>query len=235
MVREPRIGAWFATSTPGSHPHDALDSAAARRALVGVSPERSAARRTATADERELEDLRSEVKNAYLGLGTFAERGILDDKIRGVHNMTTYLSGSDPSPVGSSFLGSALSTGAEAAAAALAAATDGMTEALVAALTVGSRIVASTFHRGSNRHSVLDPVQFTNKYYIALSNTWPDSVHHLLKPMTTISEARRIRDHVYRMRDQPTKIVAHQQNEILDAWMSALRAQAQSDSSQSLG
>jgi hypothetical protein len=215
MVREPRIGAWSETSVPGSHLHDAP-------------------RRAATADDRELDALRAEVKSAYLGLGTFVERGILDNKIQGVHNMTTYLSGPDPSPVGASLLGTALSTGAEVAAAALAAATDGATQALVAALTVGSRIVASTFHRGGNRHSVLDPVQFTNKYYIALSNTWPDSVHHLLKHMTTISEARRIRDHVYKMRGQPAKIIAHQQNEILDAWVSAIRAQTQSGSSQVL-
>jgi hypothetical protein len=201
---------------PGSHLHDAP-------------------RRTATADDGELDALRAEVKSAYLGLGTFVEHGILDNKIQGVHNMTTYLSGPDPSPVGSSLLGTALSTGAEVAAAALAAATDGATQALVAALTVGSRIVASTFHRGGNRHSVLDPVQFTNKYYIALSNTWPDSVHHLLKHMTTISEARRIRDHVYKMRGQPAKIIAHQQNEILDAWVSAIRAQTQSGNSQVLG
>lgn len=215
MVREPRIGAWSVTSTPGNHLHDA-------------------ARVAASADDRELEDLRSEVKSAYLGLGTFAERGILDHKIQGVHNMTTYLSGPDPSPVGAAFLGSALSTGAEVAAAALAA-TDGATAALVIALTVGSRVVASTFHRGGTRHSVLDAVQFTNKYYIALSNTWPDSVHHLLQHMTTISEARRIRDHVYKLRDQPAKIIAHQQNEILDAWVNARRAQAQSGNPQSLG
>jgi hypothetical protein len=204
------------TSTPVNHLHDA-------------------ARAAASADDRELEDLRSEAKGAYLGLGTFAEHGILDHKIQGVHSMTTYLSEPDPSPVGAAFLGSALSTGAEVAAAALAAATDGATAALVVALTVGSRVVASTFHRGGTRHSVLDPVQFTNKYYIALSNTWPDSVHHLLKHMSTISEARRIRDHVYRMRDQAAKIVAHQQNEILDAWVNARRAQAQSSSSQDAG
>lgn len=188
------------------------------------------ARRPATEDDRELDDLRSDVKSAYLGLGSFAERGILDHKIQGVHSMTAYLSRSDPSCVGSAFLGTALSTGAEVAAVALAAETDGAAEALVAALTVGSRIVASTFHRGGNCHSVLDPVQFTNKYYIALSNTWPDSIHHLLKHMTTLAEARRIRDHVYRMRDQPAKIIAHQQSEILDAWMNARRAQAQSSS-----
>jgi len=85
----------------------------------------------------------------------------------------------------------------------------------------------STFHRGGTRHSVLDPIQFTSKYYIALSNTWPDSVHHLLKHMTTIPEARRLRDHVYKLCDQPGKIIAHQLNEILDAWVNARRAQAQ--------
>ena len=213
MVREPRIEAW--SVTPASHLRDA-------------------ARAVASADDRELDDLRAEVKSAYLGLGTFADRGILDHKIHGVHTMTAYLSAPDPSPVGSAFLGSALSTGAEVAAAALAAASDGATAPLVVALTVGSRVVASTFHRGT-RHSVLDPIQFTSKYYIALSNTWPDSVHHLLKHMTTISEARRIRDHVYKLCDQPATIVAHQQNEILDAWVNARRAQAQSGNSQGLG
>jgi hypothetical protein len=197
------------TSTPGSYLHDV-------------------ARTAASADDRELDDLRSEVKSAYLGIGTFAEHGILDHKIQGVHNMTACLSAPDPSPIGSAFLGSALSTGAEVAAAALAAASDDATAALVVALTVGSRVVASTFHRGGTRHSVLDPAQFTSKYYIALSNTWPDSVHHLLKHMTTISEARRLRDHVHKLCDQPAKIIAHQQNEIMDAWVNARRAQAQS-------
>jgi hypothetical protein len=214
MVREPRIGTW--SVSPVSHLHDAA------RVAVG-------------ADDRELDDLRSEAKSAYLGLGTFAERGILDHKILGVQNMTACLSEPDPSPVGSVLLGSALSTGAEVAAAALAAASDGAPAPLVVALTVGSRVVASTFHRGGTRHSVLDPIQFTSKYYIALSNTWPDSVHHLLQHMTTISEARRIRDHVYKLCDQPARIVAHQQNEILDAWVNARRAQAQSGNSQGLG
>ena len=197
------------------------------RTLVEALPARDAARRGATAEDRELDDLRSDVKNAYLGLGAFTERGILDNKIQGVHNMTRYLSRPDTSPVGSSLLGSALSFGAEIAASALAADTDGATEALVGALAAGTRLVASAFHSDGSRHSILDPVKFTNKYYIALSNRWPDSVHHLLNHMTTLPEARRIRDHVYKMRDQPAKIIVNQQNEILDAWVNALKAQIQ--------
>lgn len=197
------------------------------RTLVEALPARDVARRGATAEDRELDDLRADVKSAYLGLGAFARCGILDNKIQGVHNMTTYLAGPDTSPVGSSFLGSALSVGADSAASALAAATDGATEALVGALAAGTRLVASAFHSDGSRHSILDPVKFTNKYYIALSNRWPDSVHHLLNHMTTLSEARRIRDHVYKMRDQPAKIIASQQNEILDAWVNARKAQLQ--------
>lgn len=198
-----------------------------QRTVVEALPERDAARRRATAEDRELDDLRSDVKSAYLGLGAFTTCGILDNKIQGVHKMATYLSGPDTSPVGSSLLGSALSFGAEVAASALAAATDGATDAIVGALAAGARLVASAFHSDGSRHSVLDPVKFTNKYYIALSNRWPDSVHHLLNHMTTLSEARRIRDHVYKMRDQPAKIIVNQQNEILDAWLNALKAQAQ--------
>lgn len=197
------------------------------RTLVEALPEREAARRGATAEDRELDDLRSNVKNAYLGLGAFTRCGILDHKIQGVHNMTTYLSGSDTSPVGSLFLASALSIGAEVAASALAAATDGATGALVGALAAGTRLVASAFHGDGSRHSILDPVKFTNKYYIALSNRWPDSVHHLLNHMTTLSEARRIRDHVDKMCDQPAKIIVNQQYEILDAWVNAHKAQTQ--------
>lgn len=184
----------------------------------------STAKRTVV---EELDDLRSDVKSAYLGLGAFTKHGILDNKIQGVHNMTTYLSGPETSPVGSSLLGSALALGAEVAASALAAATDGATDALVAALAAGTRLVASAFHGDGSRHSTLDPVKFTNKYYIALSNRWPDSVHHLLHHMTSLSDARRIRDHVYKMRDQPAKIIVNQQNEILDAWANALKAQSQ--------
>ncbi len=235
MVREPHVGALSATSTTGSHTHNQTEDPVGQRTLVEALPERGAARRGATAEDRELDDLRSEVKSAYLGLGKFTKRGILDNKIQGVHNMTTYLSGPDTSPVGSSFLGSALSIGADIAAAALAAATDGASEALVVALTEGSKIVASTFHRGGNRHSVLDPIKFTNKYYIALTNNWPDSVHHLLKHMTTLPDARRIRDHVYEMRDQPEKIIVNQQNEILDAWVNALKAQTQGGNTQGMG
>lgn len=211
MVSEPRIGG---LST-------------GNRTLVEALPERAAVRRGTTTEDRELDDLRSDVKSAYLGLGPFIKRGILDNKIQGVHNMTTYLSRSDTSPVGSSFLGSALSSGAEVAASALAAATDGGAEALVGALAAGTRLVASAFHSDGSRHSILDPVKFSNKYYIALSNRWPDSVHHLLGHMTTLSEARRIRDHVYRMRDQSAQIIVNQQNEILDAWVNALKAQTQ--------
>lgn len=209
MVREPHVRALSATSTT----------------------EHGAARRGATAEDRELDGLRSEVKSAYLGLGEFTKRGILDNKIQGVHNMTTYLSERDTSPVESASLGGALWVGADVAAAALAAATGGATEALVVALVEGSKIVASAFHRDGNRHSVLDPVKFTNKYYIALTNNWPDSVHHLLKHMTTLADARRIRDHVYKMSDQPAKIIVSQQNEILDAWMNAPKARPQGGSS----
>ncbi|HEX8107783.1 MAG TPA: hypothetical protein VF516_08630 [Kofleriaceae bacterium] len=205
MVREPHSGALSASSTT----------------------EHGAARRRGTAEDRELDDLRSEVKSAYLGLGEFIRRGILDNKIQGVHNMTTYLSERNTSPVESASLGSALWIGADVAAAALAAATGGATEALVVALTEGSKVVASTFHRDGNRHSVLDPIKFTNKYYIALTNNWPDSVHHLLKHMTTLADARRIRDQVYKIRDQPAKIIANQQNEILEAWVNAPKARPQ--------
>ncbi len=215
MVREPHSGAWSATS-----PEDS----ARKRPLVESLPEHGAGRKR-TADDRELDDLKSEVKSAYLGLGNFTRCGILDSKIQAVHNMSRYLSGRETPPVRSAFLGSALSIRAGAAAAALAAATDGATEALVVALTEGSKIVASTFHRDGISHSDLDPIKFTNKYYIALTNNWPDSVHHLLKHMTSLAEARRIRDHVYKMRDQPAKIIANQENQILDAWMNALEAQ----------
>ena len=206
--------------------HNQVENSAGRRTSVGASPEHDAARRGTTAEDRELDDLRADAKNAYLGLGTFTERGILDSKIQGVHNMTTYLSGPDTSPVGSSFLGGALSIGAEVAASALAAAT-GDTQALVGALAAGSRLVASAFHGEGNRDLILDPVKFTSKYYIALTNRWPDSVHHLLNHMTTLSGARQIRDCVYRMCDQPAKIIVNQQNELLDAWVNALKAQTQ--------
>lgn len=198
-----------------------------KRSLVEALPEPDAARRGATAEDRELDDLRSDVRSAYLGLGAFTRCGILDNKIQGVHNMTTYLSRADTSPLGSSLLASALSCGAEVAASALAAATDGATEALVTALAAGTRLVASAFHSAGNQHAILDPIKFTSKYYIALSNRWPDSVYHLLGHMTSLSEARWIRDHVYKMRDQPAKIIVNQQNEILDAWMIALKAQTQ--------
>jgi hypothetical protein len=188
-------------------------------------PEHATARRGATAEDRELDELRSDVKSAYLGLGKFIKCGILDSKIQGVHNMSTYLCGPDTSPVGSSFLGGALSIGADVAASALAAATGGDAEPLAVALAAGSRLAASAFHSEGNRDPILDPVKFTSKYYIALTNRWPDSVHHLLNHMTTLSEARRISDCVYRMCDQPAKIIVNQQNEILDAWVNALKAQ----------
>jgi hypothetical protein len=211
MVREQRI-------------EGLTENSAGRRTSIEALPAHGAARRVGTADDRELDDLRSDVKNAYLGLGGFIKSGILDSKIQGVHNMMAYLSGPDTSPVGSPFLGGALSIGAEVAASALAAATDGDAEALVVALAAGSRLVASAFHGEGNRYSILDPIKFTNKYYIALTNRWPDSVHHLLSHMTTLPEARRVRDHVYRMCDQPAKIIVSQQNEILDAWVNALKA-----------
>jgi hypothetical protein len=216
MVREQRI-------------EGLTENSAGRRTSIEALPEHGAARRGGTAEDRELDDLRSDVKSAYLGLGKFIKSGILDSKIQGVHNMMAYLSGPDTSPVGSSFLGGALSIGAEVAASALAAATEGDAEALVVALTAGSRLVASAFHSEGNRYSILDPVKFTNKYYIALTNRWPDSVHHLLGHMTTLSGARRVRDHVYRMCDQPAKIIVSQQNEILDAWVNALKARTQGD------
>jgi hypothetical protein len=203
------------------------ENSAGRHTSVEALPEHDVARRGATAESRELDDLRSDVKSAYLGLGKFTQHGILDSKIQGVHNMTAYLSGPDTSPVGSSFLCGALSIGAEVAASALAAATDGDIKALGVALAAGSRLAASAFHGEGNRYSILDPIKFTNKYYIALTNRWPDSVHHLLGHMTTLCEARRIRDHVYRMCDQPAKIIVNQQNEILDAWVNALKAQTQ--------
>src|SRR5579872_742240 len=227
MVREQRIGGLSTTSTRDNHMHNQAESSAGRRTSVEALLGPDAARRGGTAEDRELDELRSDVKSAYLGLGKFVERGILDSKIRGVHNMTAYLSGPDTSPVGSSFLGGALSIGAEVAASALATATDGDSEALVAALAAGSKLVASAFHSEGIRYSTLDPVKFTNKYYIALTNRWPDSVHQLLNHMTTLSAARRIRDHVYRMCDQPAKIIVTQQSEILDAWVNALKAQTQ--------
>lgn len=231
MVRALRIGGSSATST-GTNP---TENVAGSRMLVEVSPDRAAGRRGATAEDRELDDLRADVKNAYLGLGAFNKRGILDSKIQGVHNMTAYLSGPDTSPVGSSFLGSALSIGADVAASALAAATEGASEALVVALAAGARFVASTFHGEGNRPAILDPVRFASKYYIALTNRWPDSVHHLLNHMTSLPEARRIRDHVYRMQDQPAKIIVNQQNEIVDAWVNALKAQTQGGNIDGMG
>jgi hypothetical protein len=235
MVREQRIGGLSATSTRGNHTHNPAENSAGERALVEALPERDGARRGGTAEDRELDDLRSDVRSVYLGLEKFTKRGILDHKILGVHNMLAYLSGPDTSPVGSSFLGSALSIGAEVAASALAAATDGATELLVGALAAGTRLVASTFYSEGNRHSVLDPVKFINKYYIALTNRWPGSVHHLLNHMTTLSEARRVRDHAYRMCDQPAKIIVNQQNEILDVWVNALKAQTQGGNIDGMG
>jgi hypothetical protein len=235
MVREQRVGGLSTASTMGDHTHNQTKNSDGKRLLVEALPEHDAARRGATGEDRELDDLRSDVKSAYLGLGGFAERGILDNKIQGVYNMTAYLSGPDTSPVGSSFLGSALSIGAEVAASALAAATEGAPEALVVALAAGTRLVASTFHSDSIRRSLLDPVRFTSKYYIALTNRWPDSVHSLLHHMTALPEARRIRDHVCRMCDQPAKIIANQQNEILDAWVNALKAQTQGGNIDGMG
>jgi hypothetical protein len=175
----------------------------------------------------EIERLKKEVRDAYIGDDTFEVRGILDYKLRGIEDIKDELNEQDQN-VGPDLLKTALSIGVAAAAGALAVSGIG-TGVAASALIAGGAAAASALPDFVEREDgpTLNPIEFCSKYSIALSEKWPGSVNKLLGKMTTLDEARETHRDVLAIRGKPTEIRKNQMNEILDAWVNALKVATQ--------
>src|ERR1700704_1414430 len=230
MVGEQRTGSSSARSTSSGRAHDKMDTSIGKRTLIESLPDHDEARTSSSVGDNELGKLRHDIKYACLGTGS-----ILDSKREGADNMKDYLSGPDTATE-SSFLGSALSIGAEVAVVALVPLTDGTTEAIVATLVEGSNLVAHSFHDDNGvKNLLLNPIKLGSHYHIALGQHWPKAVNNLLNHATNVEKATRIWHHIHKIRHEPTRTAVIQQNEILDAWVNALKAQTQGGSTKGMG
>jgi hypothetical protein len=175
----------------------------------------------------EIERLKTEVRDAYIGDDSFEDRGILDYKLLGIDDIKSELNKRDED-VTPDMLKTALSIGVAAAAGALAATGFG-TGIAAGALIAGSAAAASALPDfvDGDFGPTLNPTEFCATYSIALTEKWPGSVNKLLGQMTTLDEARETHRNVLAIRGKPTEIRKNQMNEILDAWVNALKAATQ--------
>jgi hypothetical protein len=214
------------------HRHKDVDDAGhAPRAAAGhPEPGKQTLTARATKDaspSAEIERLKQEVHDAYIGDGEFDDRGILDHKIAATGVIAAQLGNRDEN-VGPDLLKTALSIGAAAAAGALVA--TGFGSGIVAgALIAGGSAAATSLpdHVDPDKGPTLDPFEFCETYEIALREEWPASVNKLLGRMNTLADARETHREVLAMRDRVNEVRQNQKNEILDAWVNALKKETQ--------
>jgi hypothetical protein len=174
-----------------------------------------------------FERLKQEVRDAYIGDGDFHDQGILDHKIAATGVIAGQLGHRDQK-VEPDMLSTALSIGAAAAAGALVA--TGFGSGIVAgALIAGGSAAATSLpqHVAQENGPTLDPFEFCETYEIALREEWPASVNKLLGRMNTLEQARATHREVLATRDRVNEIRQNQKNEILDAWVNALKMATQ--------
>src|SRR5262245_60885945 len=78
------------------------DQGPGKRSLTEAGPD------DVTASAASLKSLKDETRDAYVGDGKFANRGILDHKIDGVNDMRQYLTAKDDPSVGAKALQAAI-------------------------------------------------------------------------------------------------------------------------------
>lgn len=185
------------------------------------------ATKDAAGSSGELERLKKEVRDAYVGDGAFANRGILDHKLEGVEYIKDQLDHEDQT-AGTDLLKAALTIGTAVAAGALTATTFGAGP-LVAALIAGGAAAAAGLpdFLGGVAGPAPDSNGFCTGYKTSLREKWPGSVHQLLGQMDTLQEARDTHRAILAMRSKPSTIIRNQANEVLDAWVNALKVQTQ--------
>jgi hypothetical protein len=180
----------------------------------------------------EVQRLKDEVHDAYVGAGSFEQRGILDHKFDAIQDVKDYLN-KDDDTIGPDLLSAAVTIGAAAAAGALAAATGG-TGVVLAALIAGGGAVASELPgflgSGGRRGPPLDPIAFCSRYKTALRQFWPGSVNKLFSQMNTVDEARFVHQDILSVRSKAETVKENQSHELLDAWVNALKTKTQKNS-----
>jgi hypothetical protein len=217
-------------------PHAASSSAGPGKRTLTDDASGGKATGSAASKARQIQRMKDTVRNAYVGRGAFAQRGILDHKFDAIQDTKDFLSKEDES-IGSKVLVAAITVGAAAAGGALAATTFGGS-IVAAGLIAGSVAAAGELPGvlGSGKDSPIDPISFCSRYKTALRQGWPESVNKLLAQMDTLEEARAVKEKTLSVRRQAGAIKENQSNELLDAWVNALKSKTQKDSTpQSMG
>jgi hypothetical protein len=205
-----------------------------KRALTESAP--GGATGSAASNASQIKRLKDSVRDAYVGAGKFAQRGILDHKFDAIQDTKDFLNKEDDS-IGAKLLVSAVTIGAAVAGGALATTTFGG-GILAAALIAGAAATASELPGvlGGNKDAPLDPIAFCSRYRTALRQGWPGSVKKLHERMDTLEEAREVHRKTLSVRSQAGTIKENQSNELLDAWVNALKSKTQDKSTpQSMG
>ncbi|HEX3757230.1 MAG TPA: hypothetical protein VHW23_00930 [Kofleriaceae bacterium] len=190
----------------------------------------------ASSHHHDIEKLKHETHDAYVGVGAYAQKGILDHKLDAVDDMQAYLiqvdSKKEKESIAGFLLEAALAVAIPAGAVELAAAVE--VEELGTALIEGGGDVVSklpgVFLKGSDGgHQLLDPVAFCSNIKSALRLGWPHSVKKLTSRMSTLDKARAIHKGTVNLAKAPATVKKAQYAEVLDSWVNALKAKAQHD------
>jgi hypothetical protein len=206
-----------------------------KRTLTAQASSANASASAASAASR-IKKMKATVRAAYVGTGQFEQRGILDHKLDAVQEMTGLLSREDES-LGSQVLIAALTIGAATAGAALAASGAAGAGLLAAALIAGGTAVVSELPSlMPGKDAPVDPDKFGSKYKAALREGWPGSVGKLHAQMDSLEDARAIKKATLALRSRVETVKDNQRNELLDAWVNALKVKTQDKSTpQSMG
>jgi len=210
--------------------HKDLDDVRVPHAAAPGHPE--AGKQPRTADSAaEIERLKAEVRLAYVGQGDAGQKGVMDHKLQGVDDASSYLA-QQSDALGPDLLATAVKIGASAAAGALGVATGG--SVILGAVIAGGTATAFELMDRLGRANLpdLDPIAFCSKYETSLRLKWPGSVDLLFARMHTLEGARAIHRDVLAMSQDPQRaelVVANQKNELMDAWINALKAKTQKE------
>lgn len=173
--------------------------------------------------DRDLSSLKGEIRRAYLGGPGYEISSVMYYRMQGVEDMKDRLNTSDP--IHKSLLDDALSFGAQAAATAMSE----LTENPLSKILIGlGELLHKAFHEESGKSTgTLDPVSFGSHYAGVLSRKSQDSADKLLANIDNEHQAHAMLAKMKRFLQQPDRIKKVQANEVLDAWVNALKVQEQ--------
>lgn len=232
MMREHRPGSGPATGSSSHNEH----ADPGKRTLTEMASQDAVASE-ASSHAHEINHLKHETHNAYVGAGKFFQKGILDHKLDAIIDMQSYLIQRDDKKekesITSFLLEAALAVAVPVGAAELAGAV-AVGELGTALIEGGTDVVGKLpgvflGGGGDDGHQLLDPVAFCSNFKSALRLGWPASVKHLTDQMTTPKKAHEIRNATVKLAKEPATVKKSQYAELLDAWVNALKAKAQPD------